>query len=136
MIQTIVVILTLLALDTVWLGILATNLYKDEIGNLMRMSNGTILPLWPAAAVVYFALVLGILLFTIPKANGNLLSALLWGGVFGFIVYATYDFTCLAILSRWSLKISIIDTIWGIVLCSLTTFSAVLIKQITTAKIT
>lgn len=120
MMPVVIATITFLILDALWLGIIATQLYINEFGQLMRMSNGAIQPLWPAAFVVYFALILGIVLFVIPKAQGSWTAALLWGGLYGFITYATYDFTNLSTLSAWTWKISIIDTLWGMVLCGLT----------------
>ena len=109
MLRIIVATLTFLVLDTIWLGIIAKKMYIDAFGNLMRMSNGSIQPSWPAAIIVYVALLVGILVFVIPKSGNSITQALLWGALFGFVTYATYDFTNLAVLSQWSLKISIID---------------------------
>jgi uncharacterized membrane protein len=38
---------------------------------------------------------------------------------FGLVTYATYDLTNLATLKDWPLIITIIDLIWGTVLCGL-----------------
>lgn len=123
--QIIVATMCILLLDGIWLGFLAKNLYIREIGKLMTIKGGAIVPYWPAAVVVYVALVAGILLFVIPKAQNQLLPALFWGGMFGLVTYATYDFTNLAVLSNWSLKLSLIDTAWGSVLCGLTSMITV-----------
>ena len=112
--------LIFLTLDGLWLGFVGKQFYFNEIGPLMRLSDGVAQPLWPAAIIVYAALIAGIVIFVLPKTNGNILHALLYGAAFGFITYATYDFTNLATLQNWSLKISIIDTIWGTALCATT----------------
>lgn len=127
--QIIVATLSFLILDGIWLGFIGKKWYVAAFGHLMRMHNGNIQPTWPAAVVVYIALISGILLFVIPKANGNSFQALLWGGLFGFICYATYDFTNLAVLTDWTLKISIIDTIWGTFLCGITSYITVLVTK-------
>ena len=118
--SAIIATITFLLLDATWLGYVGKKFYFDEIGSLMRMNDGVAQPLWPAAIVVYVALIAGILLFVIPKANGSVLHALLYGALFGLVTYATYDFTNLATLQSWSIKISIIDTIWGAFLCAAT----------------
>jgi uncharacterized membrane protein len=41
-----------------------------------------------------------------------------WGALFGFFTYATFDLTKLALLKDWPLKIVIVDILWGMVLCS------------------
>lgn len=119
-IRAVVAVLTFTLLDAIWLGVIAKSMYIKAFGDLMRIKEGAIVPLWPAAIVVYIALILGILVFVIPKSGGQIRSALLWGAIFGFVTYATYDFTNLAVLSHWSLKVSVIDTLWGMLLCALT----------------
>jgi uncharacterized membrane protein len=42
--------------------------------------------------------------------------AALQGAVLGFICYATYDLTNYATLKVWSLKVTVLDLIWGTVL--------------------
>ena len=49
-------------------------------------------------------------------SSGDWRTALLWGALFGFFAYATYDLTNLATLKIWSLKVSLIDMAWGAVL--------------------
>jgi len=127
--KIIVLTITFLILDGIWLGLIANKMYIETLSPILRLSNGSIQPNWPAAIVVYIALISGIMLFVLPNAGGNLLSALLWGAFFGFVTYATYDFTNLAVLANWSLKMSIIDTIWGMVLCGLSSFITVIITR-------
>ena len=117
-------------LDLIWLGVIANSLYRHALGSLLRLSNNAIQPVWPAAVVVYIALTLGIVYFVLPRANGKLSLALCWGALFGFVTYATYDFTNLAVLQNWSLKITIIDTIWGMVLCGLTSMVTVFFTKL------
>lgn len=129
MIKAIVSTLTILILDGIFLGFIAKKLYLTEIGNMMRLSQGSLHPLWIPVVIVYAMLILGILFFVIPKAHGIPLHALLWGALFGLITYGVYDFTNLAILTNWTLKISIIDTLWGMTLCGITSFVTVYITQ-------
>jgi uncharacterized membrane protein len=116
---------TMLLLDGLWLGFMGKRLYLPEYGNMLRTNGASIAPLWSAAVVVYIALIAGILLFVIPKANGDVLAALGWGAVFGLIVYAVYDFTNLSVMANWPIKITIIDTLWGGFLCAITSYVAV-----------
>ena len=109
-----------LGLDALWLGVLAKNLYADALGSMLRTAQPGGQPLWAAAVVVYFALIVGITVFVLPKAGQDAWKALYWGALFGFVSYATYDFTNLAVLSGWSWTISLIDTAWGAFLCGVT----------------
>lgn len=110
--------------DMVWLGFIAKNLYDKEIGSLLRKSNDILTPNWPAAVMVYLAIVIGVIAFVLPKSQDQYLNVVAYGALFGFVLYGVYDFTNLSILRDWSLKITIIDVCWGMLLCSLTsTFS-------------
>lgn len=122
-------LITSFIMDMIWLGVVAKQLYENNIGFLLRKSNGSLAPIWPSALLVYLAIVLGIILFVVPKANGNAAAALLWGAVFGAITYGIYDFTNYAIIANWPLKITIIDFIWGMVLCGTTSFIAVALTK-------
>lgn len=64
----------------------------------------------------YFFLTLG--LYFIIKNKLNYKNAFL----FGFIVYGVYDMTNLALFNKWSLVLSLIDTIWGGLLFGTTIF--------------
>lgn len=112
-------LLTGFLLDMLWLGIIAKGLYEENIGFLLRKANGNLSPNWLAATLVYLAIVIGIIVFVIPKANGNAFYGFLWGAVFGAVTYGVYDFTNYAIINAWPLKITLIDFFWGMALCGI-----------------
>ena len=99
-----------LIIDLVWLGVIAKNLYQKEIGALL-LDN----PNWIAAIIFYLLFLVGLVYFVINPAivNEDFTKLLISAAFFGFITYATYDLTNLATLEGWSIKITIIDLIWG-----------------------
>ncbi len=109
-----------LVLDLTYLGLLMPNFYKAQLGNLARRSGDALAPLWWAALIVYLLIPLGIILFALPRVNphGGLLSALLWGFLYGVTLYGVYDFTNLSTLARWPVPLSFADTAWGGFLCA------------------
>ena len=109
-----------LILDSLWLGIIATDLYGNAYGSMLRLADGRIIPVYWAAAIVYTLLIWGILAFVVPKASGLWVMGLLWGSVFGLVTYGVYDFTNYSVMANWPLKICIIDTLWGCILCGVT----------------
>jgi uncharacterized membrane protein len=100
----------MIVLDLIWLGIIAKPLYQQSIGHLMADS----LHIAPAA-LFYLLFPLGLVLFAVmPHVGaGKWSNAFLWGGLFGFFAYATYDLTNLATLKNWPLSIALIDMAWG-----------------------
>ena len=100
----------LLALDAVWLGLVAQPLYQRSIGHLMADQ-----PNLAAAAVFYALYPLGLMRFAVlphrlDSAIGPTLSA---AALFGFFAYATYDLSNLATLRDWPVGLSLIDIAWG-----------------------
>jgi len=103
------------AIDMVWLGLVAKNFYKNQIGFLMTPNIN-----WVAAIIFYLLFIVGLVLFVITPAveKGSWMYALLFGALFGLITYATYDLTNLATLKDWPLLITIVDLAWGAVLAA------------------
>jgi len=104
------------AIDMVWLGFIAKNLYRNYLGNLLSNQVN-----WPAAIIFYLLYIVGISFFAIYPAvsKGSVSSAILYGALFGFFAYATYDLTNLATLKDWPIQITFIDIAWGVILTSL-----------------
>lgn len=120
-----------LVLDLTYLGVIMAGFYKSELGSLARRSGEALSPVWWAALVVYVLIPLGIVLFALPRAEGErwLLSALGWGFLYGGLLYGVYDFTNYATLDRWPLRLTLADTLWGSVLCSIVTGFAAIVDR-------
>lgn len=105
-----------MAVDMMWLGFIAKDLYNKFIGSLLAEKVN-----WTAAIIFYLLFIVGIFIFAILPAveKNSFRHALIMGALFGFFTYATYDLTNLATLKGWSLQMVIIDIIWGIVLTSI-----------------
>ena len=105
-----------LAIDMVWLGLVAKNFYKNQVGFLMKADIN-----WTAAILFYLLFIVGLVLFVILPSveKGSWMQALLLGAFFGFITYATYDLTNLATLKNWPLLVTIVDLLWGATLAAL-----------------
>lgn len=99
-----------LVIDLIWLGIVARNLYQNQIGSLLKTNTN-----WTAAIVFYLLFIGGLVFFAILPNIGSetLWRTLLYGALFGLITYATYDLTNLATLEGWPIQITIIDLMWG-----------------------
>ena len=103
-----------MVLDGVWLGLLMKNFYRDQLAPIVRLSDGSIAPNWPAAFVVYALLGTGIALFVIPRAPTAPLAAV-YGALFGVVVYGVYDFTNYSTLRQWPFVLTLADVAWGAV---------------------
>lgn len=99
-------------IDSIWLRTMYTRLYQPELGEIL---GG--LRLGPAIAF-YLIYIAGMVWFAVGPAlaNGRWQTALVQGAVLGLLCYATYDLTNFATLKVWSLKVTVLDIIWGTVL--------------------
>jgi uncharacterized membrane protein len=94
-------------IDMIWLGFIASNFYRERLGSLMEIN-------WPAAILFYFVFLLGLIFFAVyPQLDKGWQMVMLYGGLFGFFTYATYDLTNLSTLKDWPLDLVIVDIIWG-----------------------
>ena len=104
-------------LDALWLRIMVVKIYRPEIGAMLM--DG-----WrPAPALIFYALyILGIQIFAVAPAlaAGKWQVAALWGALFGFFCYMTYDLTNQATLRNWTWSLTLVDVAWGSVLGTIT----------------
>jgi len=102
-------LLVFLALDAVWLGVVARGMYKRELGHLLAPDVR-----WGAAAAFYLLYVAGLLLLVVlPNRAAPAPVTAGLGAAFGLVAYATYDLTNLATLARWPLSVTLADLAWG-----------------------
>lgn len=126
-ISYILTVIVFLAIDLVWLGLIAKNIYQKYMGELLSERVN-----WTAAIIFYLIFIVGIFIFVIiPSVEKNsVLRAVLLGAIFGFITYATYDLTNYATLKGFPLTIVFIDLAWGALLTSMVSVAGYFIMQI------
>lgn len=119
------VLLPILAIDAVWLGVIARGFYRTHLGFLMADTVQ-----WWAAAVFYVIFAAGLLVFVVqPNLSAPLLRVVLLGAFFGLAMYATYDLTNQATVRSWPLIVTIVDLVWGAFLSGLVAVIAVRILR-------
>ena len=106
-------VVVFLALDVIWLSRVAKSFYFTRLGHLLRER-----PHLGVAAAFYALYVVGIVIFAVAPAlrAGSADVALLYGALFGFFAYATYDITNYATLRDWPIAVTLVDIVWGAVL--------------------
>lgn len=115
-----------LLLDFLWLGVLSSNFYAQQFGSLLGETN------WFAVIVLYPILIGGVVYFAAYPAalKRSATTATLQGALFGFIVYATYDLTNLAVVRDWPVVASIVDIAWGTFICAVVAGVSVFIREL------
>lgn len=102
-------------IDLIWLGVIAKGFYQKNLNYILSPQVN-----WPAAIVFYLLYIAGILIFAVVPAvtKNSWPHAMLYGALFGFFTYMTYELTNLALLKDWPLNIVVVDIMWGVVLCT------------------
>lgn len=118
--QYLVALLIVLAIDFTWILVIAKSFYNQQLSGFARPE---VVPIW--SALIAWALIpLGIVLF-VNQVSKNKKQSLLYGALFGFILYGVYDFTNYATLANFTLTMLVVDILWGTFLCSI---SSLLLK--------
>ena len=109
--------IVMFVLDLIWLSQLAQPIYARGIGHLMAAEPNLLY-----AALFYVVFVFGLIWYAVkPNMHSSgVKCTFLAGAMFGFFIYASYDFTNLALLKDWPLGMSIIDMTWGTLLSGAT----------------
>ncbi len=120
-----------LLMDLAWLGLVVKGFYSQELGELARRQGDALAPRWGAAALVYLLIPAGVLLFVRPLLGDDpsMERSILWGAVYGLILYGVYDLTNLAVLDKWSVRMTVADIAWGCCLCVMTTVLMTLLDR-------
>jgi uncharacterized membrane protein len=101
--------------DLLWLGVAAKGFYQKNLNHLLSPQVN-----WPAAIIFYLFFIAGILIFAVVPAveKNSLRYAAVYGALFGFFTYMTYELTNLALIKDWPISIVFVDILWGVVLCT------------------
>ena len=116
-------LVAVLALDLLWLGLIAQAWYQQGIGHLMATE-----PKFGIAALFYLVYALGLVVFVVvPTGRGSRPAGwrepLVRGAMFGFFAYATYDLTNWATLRDWPWQVAMVDMLWGATVSSLSAWA-------------
>lgn len=115
--QFFILLVVFLALDMLWLLVIAKSFYAKHLGYLLAEK-----PNLTAALVFYLIFIAGMLVFVVQPAlaAGSWQKALTLGIFFGLVTYSTYDLTNHATIRDWPLLVTLVDITWGCVLGALT----------------
>ncbi len=122
----VVALVVFLGVDMVWLGTMAPRFYRPTLGDIALESVNM-----PAAIAFYALYPIGLLVFAVAPAlrDGSLGTALVFGALFGFFTYMTYDLTNWATLRNWTLALTLVDVAWGTVLAGATAAATFLVAS-------
>jgi uncharacterized membrane protein len=102
-----VTLFVIVPIDILFLGVIAKGFFTSQVGHLLGE-----IKLVPAV-LFYLAYVAGILIFVSGGGGATWQSTLLYGALFGFFCYATFELTSMSMLKNWSWAVVVLDVAWG-----------------------
>ena len=107
---TVAVCITMVVLDLLWLGLIAADFYNAQLGPLRAKETVVV-----AAALFYVQYIAVIVGFAVLPA-ATIKNAAVRGLGIGWLAYATFEFTCWAVIEGWPAAMVPADIAWGLVL--------------------
>ncbi len=103
-------LLTLFAIDLVWLGVVARGFYRRHLGATLRPDV-----LWLPAVAFYLIYVAAVVILVVQPAaeRASLGRAIAHGALFGLAAYSAYDLTSLALVKDFPPIVALVDLAWG-----------------------
>jgi uncharacterized membrane protein len=90
-----------------FLGFVAKGFFQSQVGDMLGEVR-------LAPAVLFYCLyIAGILIFVSAPGDATWRSTLLYGALFGFFCYATFELTSMALLKHWTWPVVAVDITWG-----------------------
>ena len=95
-------------LDALWLGLLAKDFYRQEIGPQMVDQIR-----WTPALIFYFAYPAALVALALYPTGQPMGTQIVRAALVGLACYGVYDLSNMATLRQWSWKLVLVDIAWG-----------------------
>lgn len=130
MLKYFLIIIFILIMDFIWLMINSSN-YNYLIEKVQKTSLSLN---FYGAILSYLTLIFGLFFFSIPmiesrlKKDNLLILCILYGGGLGLLMYGMFNSTNIGIFKNYDYKIGLLDTFWGFLIFTMSSYIFFLIK--------
>lgn len=118
-----IILIIFLIIDLPMIMYINSNMYQIQFKRInigpMNVTSRTYI----SAGLCYLLLVFGIYHFAVKQ------NSVMNGAILGLILYGVYNTTNLATINNYGIKESIIDTLWGTILCTTISFIAIKLNK-------
>lgn len=114
-------------LDAAWIGLVASDLYRDQLGDVVTET-----PRWLPALGFYVLFWAGLCRLVIGPAVAQGLAVVQVAGqaaLLGLVAYGTWALTGLAVLAPMTWTVALSDLVWGPVMSLVTATAAVQVAR-------
>jgi uncharacterized membrane protein len=116
-------LLIIVPIDFLFLGIVAKGFFTSQVGSMLGEIR-------LAPAILFYLLyVVGIVIFVSGGAGATWSSTLLYGALFGFFCYMTFELTSMSLLKNWSWAVVVVDIAWGTFVTALASAAGLLVAN-------
>lgn len=95
-------------LDALWLGVVARDFYRQEMGAQMAEQVR-----WLPAVLFYVGYPAALVALALFPAGQPLAQQIARAALVGLVAYGVYDLTNLATLRHWPVRLALADVAWG-----------------------
>jgi uncharacterized membrane protein len=132
MIKTwILVLVSMLALDYLWLGLIQKKYLNETIERINPTDNlkkNLTHPLW-TFVVVYLLMSFALTYFVLNDKDKSVMRMYVETILLALTIYATFDFSMMNLSGGWTLYDAIKDISWGLTLFTLSTFVVIHLRS-------
>lgn len=107
-----------LSIDLIWMTWSGPQLYQIEIGHLLA-DKPKLIPALLFFSLYIFSLGVFVIFPSLKRDEMSTWTVAVLGALFGATAYATFDLTNLALIKNYSLKVAVIDIVWGALLSAI-----------------
>ena len=108
----------ILILDAIYLGVNS----KFLIGQLKSVQKSPVVIRYTGAILCYLLILAGLYYFVIRNKKTTVYEKIRDAAILGVVIYGVYETTSYATFKAWTPKMLVMDTVWGGILLSLTTY--------------
>ena len=108
----------ILILDAIYLGVNS----KFLIGQLKSVQKSPVVIRYTGAILCYLLILAGLYYFVIRNKKTTVYEKVRDAAILGIVIYGVYETTSYATFKAWTPKMLVMDTVWGGILLSLTTY--------------
>jgi uncharacterized membrane protein len=122
-------LIVMVPIDFLFLGLVAKSFFSSQVGDMLGEVR-------LAPAILFYLLyVVGVLIFVSGVPGATWQSTLLYGALFGFFCYATFELTSLSLLKHWTWPVVVVDVAWGTFVTAVSSTLGLLIANWIGAKV-
>ena len=118
----VIILVIFLVIDIPMITYINSTMYQIQFNRINNSPMNVNLRTYISAGICYLFLVFGIYYFAVKQ---NSVSN---GAILGLVIYGIYNTTNLATINNYGIKESIIDTVWGTILCTIITYVTIKLK--------